>query len=200
MVPSKTLVVTSFMNGVTSTIDFDDFFCGHIPPIVAALCLKYLEMNNAFHIESDQLLSLKQPEPTTHPTSNTVDFAGTEHPSSVDYVSSAFEVDTVQGLSFRLHVNVNTEHCRFEMNCVLELVTLPDAVENITVIWDLRAKRAETEWCDINTMHIGDVVGPPPAILDAPRCASVPLLFQCDVDVKLVNGVPLRKQRKSIYR
>lgn len=175
--PSNELMASAFVRDISSSISFKDHFCGHLPPSIGALCLKYLEMDNAFHLESTEYLDAEL---------------------DIECVSSPFGAVNRESedVLFRIHVNVeplNPSH--FEIECGLELFAVPEAVSSITVRYTVREHSMCMIYTELTTMRTGsDLVGPGPATLFIENQQQpMPLLFDATVNVLLFDGVPFEK-------
>merc|ERR1719361_668095 len=48
---TKGILVRSFLRDGISAINFDDYYCSHLPSDIASLCQKYLEMEHIHHLD-----------------------------------------------------------------------------------------------------------------------------------------------------
>ena len=190
-------MVSAFVRDSTSSITFGDHFCGHLPSSINTLCQKYLEMDNAFHLEPAQYLNPKSYTESVIQIAQADTRENTESViQSMDCVSKPFGAATmdIKGVSFRICVNVEKEGDSrdLEISSGLQLNSVPNGVSHITLRYLLRAHALNMEWEEVITMRPGDLVGPPSLTL----CAAdhpMNLLFDCEVTLMLVDGVRQKK-------
>jgi len=207
--PSKSLVVCAFLNDTSSSIGWDAYFCGHFPAEIVSLCQKYLEMDHTFHLNPPRYFS-----PIVHSTEDHEDMD--PDPLPIECISGPFGARSVdiEGLTFCIYVGFEnatesdsewdsyTEYTNdrtvdlhspsdsVDVSGLLQLLTVPESVKSVTVNYKFRSFRLGLEWQQIVTMKPGDVVGPPTVTVNEADSiySTVPLLFDCEIDVLLIDG------------
>jgi len=220
---SKSLVARAFIHDIAMSSDWNSYFCGHCPVQILSLCLKYLEMDSTFHLnpsvhfqgryavdseyaETDSLSIECVSAPFgARPKGGSVDIEGlsfciyvgfenaTESESEWDsYSESPFAAD-------REDEGIHELSDCVDISGMIQLLTVPESVESVTVNYKFRAYRLGMEWQQIVTMRPDDVVGPPAVTLDAADSihSEMPLVFDCRIEVLLIDGVPVTARKHS---
>ena len=179
----KELIVSSFISSLDSSINTDEFFCGSIPTSIMDLCCKYYNKGNSQKLDINKIIK--------NIKNNIINSDDKEKKIEFEFNSSPFDINN--GCIFQniICIEYDKPLNQYEISYYLQLIKLPQNINNITINYKLSSLQIDIEWQNIATLKVGDVVGTPSAFYNNNQQdinQQDITHFTCDVNVILFNG------------